>query len=1150
MASDGTVKISTEVDESGAQKGLSKMESLAKTGLKGVKVAAAAALTAVMAVSTGLMAVGTYSVSVGTSFESSMSQVAATMGTTVDQIQELKEKALEMGSTTSFSASEAADGLNILAMSGLNAEEQIAAIEPVLNLAAAGAISLDSAASYATATVKGFADSIGNVQKYTDLMAKGATMANTDVNMLGLAMSESAATANNYGQAADSMTLSLLRLAEQNVTGSEAATALNRAMMDLYTPTDAAKKKLDALGISAYDSSGKARDFNEVVDELNVSLADMSDEEANATKNAIFTTYGLQAFNKMTVSSTEKVNEFREGLANASEGMGAAAQQAETQLDNLQGQLTILKSGAEGFGILVYEELQEPLKTAVQEGISAISELSDALKEGGLEGAVEQAGETFAGLAVKVAEQAPEMAKSAVSFITAFANGIKNNAPALKQAAISLVRTVADELTKLLPASVREPVKKAINEIAQSFESGGFNSALKYAGQLIEKLTTVVGKIGQVAFPPFVKVLDLAADNLDILVPLTVAYFTAMKSYTLLNKAVSAIQKLSTAYKTTAAASKAYAAIMTAEATATSANSTAHLLLTSTMSISEIAVGVLTGKISLATAAQWAWNAAINANPIGLVVTLVAALAGGVAFLATKMGTAKEDTDELSASNENLAESYSRIGEAAVEFQNGISQAGTIFDNFNDAIIVSGEKQQELADTMDSIQQQITDITGTYVDERRQLTESEIQEMDNLFEKMHEQAAKELEYQQAYQEATEERARLLAETYQGTAEEYAAASQTLINTAEETREQVIAKADEQFNEELALLQLRLDADETFTQAMYEAEARAAQDTYDKTVAAATQQCGDTLAILTNGYSDRASALSEANARMAELQAEELAENEAYNQRKAELEQQLEESLYLQDENAWMTQMELMEQKQALEEEHEAAVEAIHAKMSEAMDEEAQEQAGTLTAMASNVELYGGKINKNTKTMVDNVLTTLDTLPPEAKQVAVDTIQGMLEGLASKEEELYAKAEAIANGVISRLKAALAINSPSKKAKKLFAGVMEGAVLGLETEEDSLYAKAQAVADSVLAKFSGMSIDVPAWIEKMNNAVASRSDMFRSNIGDDSRLENDTDPKAMYREQAEVIADAVSNALEGKEFKVGEREFARLIGEVG
>lgn len=335
-----------------------------------------------------LVGVGVASVGVATKFESAMSQVAATMGITTEQIkngnkdfENLQKTALNMGATTKYTASEAAEGLNILAQAGLSADESIKAIPTVLNLASAGAMSLDSAATYVTASVKGFGDSMDNAQKYADLMAKGATLANTDVRGLGEALSGVSATANNYKQSVDSTTLSLLRLAEQNITGGEASTMLARAMADIYTPTSKAKKALDELGISAYDGSGKARDFNDIVDELSKAFAGMSDEEANATKNQIFTTYGMNAFNKMTATTTETVDKFKTGLKDAT---GSAAQQAETQLDNLKGSLTLLQSALEGAGIVIGQRLT-PYIRKLADGINVLvtkfNNLTDAQQD-------------------------------------------------------------------------------------------------------------------------------------------------------------------------------------------------------------------------------------------------------------------------------------------------------------------------------------------------------------------------------------------------------------------------------------------------------------------------------------------------------------------------------------------------------------------------------------------------------------------------------------------------------------------------------------------------------------------------------------------------------------------------------------------------
>lgn len=343
--------------------------------------------TLTKSVTTPLVGIAAAGVKTASNFQSAMSQVAATMGTTSDKIQDLNKFAQKMGATTAFSATEAAEGLNILAQSGLNAQEQMATLPNVLNLAAAGQISMGDAASYTVGAIKGFGDSLENSQKYVDLIAKGATLANTNVRGLGEALSGVSSTAKVYGQNAESTTKSLLRLAEQNVTGAEAATALSRAMMDIYTPTSSAKKALDALGVSAYDSSGNARDFNTVVDELNGALSTMTDAQKSAYENTIFTTYGMNTYNKMVSTTSEKLDQFDKGLAKASDemnGQGSAAQQAKEQLNNLKGSLTLLKSAVEGLLIAVgdrFVPFLTNLADKVSELVTKFNDLSDEQKD-------------------------------------------------------------------------------------------------------------------------------------------------------------------------------------------------------------------------------------------------------------------------------------------------------------------------------------------------------------------------------------------------------------------------------------------------------------------------------------------------------------------------------------------------------------------------------------------------------------------------------------------------------------------------------------------------------------------------------------------------------------------------------------------------
>lgn len=398
------------------------------------------AKTAMVAGSAAAVAFTKTSIDAGMNFDTAMSQVAATMGTTVDKIGNVKAKAEEMGRTTKYTATEAAEGMNILAQAGLSADEQISGIGTVLNLASAGAMSLEESASYTAGAVKGFGDSMSNASYYADLMAKGATLANTDVRGLGEAFSGSAATAKNYGQAADSVTLSLLRLAEQNVTGSEASTALNRAMADLYTPTDDASKALDQLGVSAYKLNGDAKDFNDLVDELNGSLQGMTVEQKNNALATIFTTQGLQAFNKMTASSDATVQKFWKGIQDSS---GSAAQQAATQLDNLQGDITLLSSATEGLQLAFYNTFSGTIRGAIKGITSEVSGLAEAMESGGISGALSKLAQD----AINFSGQLPGLTKIGGDLINGLISSVTQNSGSITTAVGQLLNNLASTIS-------------------------------------------------------------------------------------------------------------------------------------------------------------------------------------------------------------------------------------------------------------------------------------------------------------------------------------------------------------------------------------------------------------------------------------------------------------------------------------------------------------------------------------------------------------------------------------------------------------------------------------------------------------------------------------------------------------------------------
>lgn len=454
------------------------------------KTVGKAAKTAMAAGSAAAAAFTKTSIDSGMNFDTAMSQVAATMGTTVDKIENVKAKAEEMGRTTKYTATEAAEGMNILAQAGLSADEQISGIGTVLNLASAGAMSLEESASYTAGAVKGFGDSMGNASYYADLMAKGATLANTDVRGLGEAFSGSAATAKNYGQAADSVTLSLLRLAEQNVTGSEASTALNRAMADLYTPTDDASKALDQLKVSAYETNGEAKDFNDLVDELNGSLQGMTAEQKNNALATIFTTQGLQAFNKMTASSDATVQKFWKGIQDSS---GSAAQQAATQLDNLKGDITLLSSATEGLELGFYNTFSGTIRGAIKDVTSEVSGLAEAMESGGISGALSKLAQD----AINFSGQLPGLTKIGGDLINGLISSVTQNSGSITTAVSQLLNNLASTISTGLNVFTSVGVN-LLTTIANGMTQGiptFLGQALPMLTQFTESLRSNAGKL-------------------------------------------------------------------------------------------------------------------------------------------------------------------------------------------------------------------------------------------------------------------------------------------------------------------------------------------------------------------------------------------------------------------------------------------------------------------------------------------------------------------------------------------------------------------------------------------------------------------------------------------------------------------------------
>ena len=367
-----------------------------------------AIINGVKALANGLKTLATAAVGVGSDFESGMSQVAATMGITTEEIaagseefDKLQKAAKEAGATTQFSATQAAEALNYMALAGYDADKSIETLPTVLNLAAAGGMDLATASDMVTDSMSALGDAAGTTEGFVDKMAKTSQKSNTSVQQLGEAILTVGGTAKNLAGGVVEMNTVLGIFADNGVKGAEGGTALRNVILSLTAPTDKAKKQMEALGLQVFDANGNMRPLNETFNDLNGILGTMTQGEQTEVLNSIFNKVDLKSVNALLANSGERFDELSGYISDCD---GAAADMAATMNDNLQGKVTILKSGLEGLGIAAYEKFKTPLTNAVENITEVIGQLQTDLTDGSLSGALEKIATGFGNMVEKASE--------------------------------------------------------------------------------------------------------------------------------------------------------------------------------------------------------------------------------------------------------------------------------------------------------------------------------------------------------------------------------------------------------------------------------------------------------------------------------------------------------------------------------------------------------------------------------------------------------------------------------------------------------------------------------------------------------------------------------------------------------------------------
>lgn len=487
------IKIAGKIDSS-FNSALGKVSS-------GISSAAKAAAAGTVAAVTAVGGLGLAAVNTGRQYEQSMSQVQATMliDTNTEegaaQMATLEEAARKMGRETVFSATDAADALNYLALAGYDADKAAAALPTVLNLAGAGAMDLAAASDMVTDSMSalGIEATQKNLTAFSDQMAQTASKANTNVAQLGEAILTVGGTAKTLSGGTVELNTALGLLADNGMKGSEGGTKLRNMILSLQSPTDDAAEALSSMGVSVYDSEGQMKSLQSIFGDLNTAMSAMSPEERSNVLSSIFNKTDLKAANALLGTSTERWDELTGAVENSA---GACENMYKIQLDNLNGDLAILKSGVEDLGISLYEDFAEPIRDVVQTGISMVGELSDAYKEGGLSGLADALGGVFAEALIKIGEYAPQLVNTAVELVNSLAQGIADNADTIGEQGATLIWTLVGGIIdtgatlittglivldsfltgleqKLATGELQDKAQKAIEKINQGLKDHG-----------------------------------------------------------------------------------------------------------------------------------------------------------------------------------------------------------------------------------------------------------------------------------------------------------------------------------------------------------------------------------------------------------------------------------------------------------------------------------------------------------------------------------------------------------------------------------------------------------------------------------------------------------------------------------------------------
>lgn len=302
-------------------------------------------------------------IELGQNFTSTMSEVSAISGATGEDFEKLEACAREYGSTTVFSASNAAEALKYMSLAGWDADQSTSALGGVLNLAAASGMELGAASDMVTDYLSAFAMEAGDAAYFADLLSYAQSHSNTTAEALGEAYKNCAANLNAAGQDVETVTSLLEGMANQGYKGSEAGTAMAAIMRDITNGMKDGAIKIGETSVAVMDAQGNFRDLTDILTEVEAATNGMGDAERAVALSSTFTADSTKGLNLILNEGMDNIAGYEEELRGAS---GSAEEMANIMNDNLSGDVAAMNSAFEELGLKIYDALESKLRAGVQ----------------------------------------------------------------------------------------------------------------------------------------------------------------------------------------------------------------------------------------------------------------------------------------------------------------------------------------------------------------------------------------------------------------------------------------------------------------------------------------------------------------------------------------------------------------------------------------------------------------------------------------------------------------------------------------------------------------------------------------------------------------------------------------------------------------